>query len=252
MAEPGSFLGEVQRGLRRFWHTRWFIKWPIIVLAGLVLLAIAVPGSGDENGGDQAAASAGSTGEATPATASVPANTPKPTNTPKPAATPTPELTLEQKFARSYKDNKGFMVRAVGDPEVRWQPESGTLEFRKKAEALSEGDTLTITAHSALVANKAIWTTYPEVKLLQFTLVGEFSNQATGASSSQVAAAIMVDRATAEKWDYDGLKGVVLADNKRLFCNAPHYFIHLAIYRALKDPGCLGLPGKDPGPMLLE
>lgn len=260
MAKPGSFVGEVQRGLRGFWGTRWFIKWPIIVFAGLVLLAIVVPSSDDDENaeGDQVAAAADKTAEPTPADESEatktpkPTNTAKPTNTPKPAATPTPELTVEQKFAKSYKDNKGFMVRAVGDPDVRWLPESGTLEFRKKADALSEGDALTITAHSALVANRAIWSTYPEVKLVQFTLIGEFINQTTGASTDEVSAAIMVDRETASKWDYDGLKSLVLNDNKRLFCNAPHHFIHIAIYRALKDTGCLGLPGKEPGPMVLD
>lgn len=180
---------------------------------------------------------------------------PASTNTPKPTAEPTNTpvpLTFEQQVAKSYKDNKGFMVRAVSGPTVRWISESGILELRKYENSNGAGDTLTVVAHSALVANKAIWTTYPEVKLLQFTLVEDFTNLNTGAKSQEVSAAIMIDRATAAKFDYNGLKNVILGDNKRFFCTAPHAFINFIVFREIKDKGCIGLPGKDPAIMLLD
>lgn len=120
MADSGTFLGEVQRGFRRFWGTRWFIKWPVMVFGGLALLAIVVPGSDDTENGDGARPAVGadestepaSTKEAAsdkstpePERTTVPAgtpeatntpgatDTPRPTNTPKPTNTPQPTNT---------------------------------------------------------------------------------------------------------------------------------------------------------------
>lgn len=264
MAEPGTLRGEIERGWARFWALPWKWKGTFIGIAVFGLLIIVSAAAG--GGGDDASKASPDKTEQPSADGSKDSptlkatNTPKPTDTPKatntsaPTATPTPELTLEQQFAKSYKDNRGFMSHAASDPSVRWVPESGVLEFRKfdKNVLGGGGQSLTITAHSTLVASKAIFSTYPEVRLLQFTLVEEFTSLNTGQRFQSVSAAIMLDRATADTFDYNGMKDVVILDNKRLFCVAPHHFIYLVTYRDIKDTGCLGLPGKDPEPMLLD
>ncbi|MDO8617155.1 MAG: hypothetical protein Q7T33_15705 [Dehalococcoidia bacterium] len=257
MADEGTFLGEVQRGWQRFWRLSWWWKGPIIAFVALVLIgvvaSIAGGGSDDKKPDSQARAtttvSATAPATATKETAS-PTKTPAPTATPEDTTEPTPAPTSEPtetpldmvgQVTKSYKDNQGFMPRASADDlNVQWLPELGGLvKIEMNPETvLTEGDSLTITAHSALVASKAIWTTYPEVQQIEVTMLGDFIDQ-FGVSSTKVAASITVLRPTGEKFQYDGLKDLVYLDNKHLFCVADHYQIHLAIYQALGDKGCL-------------
>jgi hypothetical protein len=58
MAEPGTFLGELQRGCTRFWHLSWWWKGPILSFVALVVLggiAAAVGGGGEEDKSEEAA-----------------------------------------------------------------------------------------------------------------------------------------------------------------------------------------------------
>jgi len=69
-------------------------------------------------------------------------------------------------------------------------PDSARLEFDiLPTDVLTNGDFLTLTAHSALVASKAVWTTYAEVQEIKFSTYTEFTDQ-YGATSKDVAASI--------------------------------------------------------------
>lgn len=165
------------------------------------------------------------------------------TPAPSPSPTPTAEsLTTSQQIANSYRANLDFMARASAD-NLRVQTLAGLVEIDVHPQTvLTEGDALTIAAESALVASRAIWTTYPDVQQIELKMLGDFTDQ-FGASTTDVAASITVLRATAERFQYDGLRDLVYGDNKHLFCVADHYQIHLAIYQALGDTGCLSTWG---------
>lgn len=106
MAEPGTFIGEVQRGVQRFWGLSWWWKGPI--LAVVVLLAVgmiaAVAGGGDDDSPDQIRASESTRtsrplpdDEDDPTPTDEPSKTDAPTDphTPEPTRAPTPEPTPE-------------------------------------------------------------------------------------------------------------------------------------------------------------
>lgn len=223
-----------------FWSKSWKIKAPVLVVAAFVVLSIigAASGGGDE---EPKAASADETVEATATKAEKATNTPKPTETPKPTATP---LTFEEKLLKSYRDNKGFMVRATDDGiALKWDEATGEVNIDLYPKTfLSDGDVLTIAGHSAIVANRAIWSTYPEVKRLKVNVWSEFTLP-TGQKQNLVAGGITVVRSTASLYAYDGLKDRELLDNKSFFCVADGYVIHPSVYTALGDKGCLVAAG---------
>lgn len=137
------------------------------------------------------------------------------------------------------------MVRATDDSlVVTWFPDrDGTVVLQLAPKAVgSEGDTLTIASHSGIVASKAIWTTYPEVQHIRVDVLVDFTD-AAGATKKEVAVSTTVDRATAEKFVYDGLSSRAYSDNKLWVCGADEYRVHAAVYLALKDKGCLALFG---------
>ena len=251
MREQGTFLGEVERGWQRFWGLSWWWKGPIIGFVAFFLLGavVSIFGGGDE---DESASSVESTSsptitaspQETVVTAAASETTP-PTPTPELTAEPTAvPLNMVQQLTKSYEDEQNFMIRASDDElNVQWLPELGGLvKIEIKTLPFSNGDFLTITAHSALVASKAIWSAYPDVEQIELTLLGDFTDQ-FGASTTGPAAAMTVFRATGEQIDYDGMEGLVYGDNKHLFCVADHYQIAPSIYQKLGDKGCLAAWG---------
>jgi hypothetical protein len=111
------------------------------------------------------------------------------------------------------------------------------LELYPKT-VLSDGDILTIASASAVVASKAIWTTYLQVDLMQVDVRVEFTDQ-FGKKSVESAALLTITRSTGEKFVYDGLRDRVISDNKILFCAVDHYRIHPSVYAKLGNKGCL-------------
>lgn len=244
---------------RRFrsWHIGWQIaSWVGVAFAALTLIGLignlAECGGASCGDNDAPAAAPDSTETVAPATpepatpsatVAEPTSTPEPTLAPEPTATATP-VPVEQQFAKSYRDNRDFMVRASAENlAIAWDAGLGILTIRvKPSSVLSNGDFLTIAGHSAIVAGRAIWTTYPAVQILQLSVLADFIS-ATGQTTEEIAAFISVDRSTAATFDYDGLKIRELNDNKAFFCVATIYRIHLSIYSKLGDPGCLALWG---------
>lgn len=98
MAEPGTFIGEVQRGWQRFWRLSWWWKGPILGVIGLIAIGTvgAIAGGGEDKPKDEAGAeraTAAATRTTAPTRAPVPtttAPTPTPAPTPPPTAPPTP------------------------------------------------------------------------------------------------------------------------------------------------------------------
>lgn len=77
----------------RYWDTRWFVKWPIAVLVGLVVLGALAPSTEEEADADQGGTSVAVTSTAVVAATTTPEPTIAATETPAPAATeacPTP------------------------------------------------------------------------------------------------------------------------------------------------------------------
>ena len=140
---------------------------------------------------------------------------------------------------KSYRDNRGFMSRATNDQlAVNWQPQGGIATFTVHGAEAAGGGFLTVASHSALVANRAVWTTYPEVEEIRLVVMSDFVDQ-FGAKKADIAAMITTLRPTGIQFQYDGLKDRVILDNKSLFCVADNYRIHGAIYREINDKGCL-------------
>lgn len=250
MAEPGTFLGEVARAWHRFWGLSWKWKAPILVVLGIVVLSVigAAAGGGDD---DKTVTASDDSPKATNTTK--PADTPKPAETPKPDSTATPVLSLEQQIEKSYRDNRGFMTRASAEGLKVRQVADGVIVIELSPSAIaSEGDTLTIAGQSAIVASRAVWGTYPSVQQLQVTVWIGITDQ-FGAKSNAIGAAIMVDRPTGEKLQYDGLKDRQIVDNKSFFCTADHYFVNIIVFREIVDKGCMAAfgAGKDPEPVIL-
>ena len=159
---------------------------------------------------------------------------------PQPPTAVPPEPPFEERAAKSYRDNRGFMLRASADGlKVTWTAQGGILIIDLTPKAiLSEGDSLTIAGASAIVASRAVWTTYPEVQEITVSIWTSFTDQ-VGASSQEIAAGTTVRRPTGDRFQYDGLRDRALGDNKLFFCAADRYQIHPAVYRELKDKGCL-------------
>lgn len=238
MADEGTFIGEVQRGWQRFSRLSWWWKGPILGGVGFValIIALAAAGGGSDKKSDSEV-------QAT-TTAAPPAETTSPSpETIPPTAAPEPTTEapdIAKQIQGSYNDNRDFMIRASDDElKVEWLPDQGLVKIQIHPETvLTEGDSLTIAAHSSLVASRAIWTTYPDVQQIELTMLGDFTDP-LGATTTELTAQITVLRALGEQFQYDGLRDLIYADNKHLFCVADHYELHLAIYRALEDKGCL-------------
>src|SRR5581483_5590918 len=127
-----------------------------------------------------------------------------------------------------FRDNLGFMDRASGEHlQVALDP-GGIVAIRVQPSRIrDEGDNLTIAAHTAVVASKAIWSTYPAVQRIDVSVVRSFTD-AYGAVQVETTAMLQIKRATGEKFVYDGLKARVEADNTLLFCTADGYRIQPA------------------------
>ena len=60
-------------------------------------------------------------------------------------------------------------------------------------------------------------------------------------SSTEAAATIIVDKATSDKFDYNGLKDRVLLSPANMYCISTSYSIHPAVWKTLDDgdKGCM-------------
>lgn len=227
---------EMKAGIRRFWALPW--RWKGSIVAGVAVVIVIISVAAGSGGGSKGSGSTRTALVQAKTATSTATATPKRTAA-LPTATPTP-LSIEAQLKKSYEDNRGFMIRAVGDPvKVSFDPAAGTAEFDVYPKAIaSEGDVLTIESASAIVASKAVWSSYPQVKEIIVATYLDFTN-ASGASRSEVAASTSILRATGNTFVYDGLKSRALSDNKLWFCGADAYNIHPAIYTKLGNPGCL-------------
>lgn len=180
----------------------------------------------------------------TPAPTQAPTETPTPapaTPTPAPTANPTPTpppstFTVDA-VSKSIRDNRNFMPRSSMD-KMQVSISGGLVRFEVEPNLINETDALTVASHNAIVASRAIWTTYPEAQAIQVVVLNELTDQ-FGAKKVEQITYIQVNRATGEMFQYDGLKSRVISDNKLMFCNADKYQIHPVVYTRIQDKGCL-------------
>ena len=239
----------------------------------VVLLLSVVSGSeGDESGSEATATPSRSAATAAPARTSAPAQTatpsptatpaqtatPSPTATPAQTATPSPTATpartptpaptplpwraaeLNHLSVRSALENADDTIRSVSLDEYHSLDitTDGTVVLTYRVEsALSETDLLTIGAHTAFSAFRALFVN-PRVEGVGVTVETKWIDQ-LGNTKWDFATIATFERATADLADWSGLEGLVLGDNKRLFCAADAFAIHPAIYTRLGDKGCL-------------
>lgn len=228
----------------KFWGLRWRWKGSIIGVAVIVIIAIATSAGGGSSNKDNT--------PATVAVAAVKSSTAKPntptaaptkivatatTAPPKPTATP---ASFEAQLLKSYQDNRDFMSRAVGSPvKVTWDASTATATFDVyPSTILNEADALTIAGASAIVANKAVWSTYPQVGTIVTNAWIDVTDS-TGATTKQNVVSSTVVRATGTKFVYSGLKDRAAQDNKLWFCGADAYQLDAVIYLKIKDLGCM-------------
>jgi len=146
---------------------------------------------------------------------------------------------------QSFRDNLSFMDRASGQGlQVSVDAATGRIIISVKPDHFnSEDEVLTILSQTAVVASKAVWTTYSAARLIDIQFRAD-TTDAFGAKSEDVLASIQIERGTGLKFVYDGLKQRVQADNRLLFCTADGYMISPLIYAKVEDFGCLSSPGR--------
>jgi hypothetical protein len=145
---------------------------------------------------------------------------------------------------KSFRDNLGYATRASAENlQVEVDESAGMVRITvKPSQVLNEADILTIGSATALVASKAIWTTYPEAQAIYVDVDADVTDQ-FGATSTKPVAESIVNRGTGSRFIYDGLRDRVNADNKLFYCISDHYVIAAFIYVKLKDRGCLAAAG---------
>jgi hypothetical protein len=179
---------------------------------------------------------------ASPSPSAQPTPTPEPTASPSPtpslSPSPTPSPTPEEAIAQSIRDNRSFMSRASTDKMTVELTPVGLVTITIEPTLANETDALTVAGQTALVANRAIWTTYPDVQQIRVELLNEVTD-ANGAKSVVPVTFLQFNRATATPFQYDGLKQQATSDNKYMYCLADEYSIAPFIYAEVRDKGCL-------------
>ena len=255
----GVWLITIPFMFRRAARFTWL---PYVGVATVVVLLLGVvSGSeGDESGSEATATPSRSAATAAPARTSALAQTatPSPTATPAQTATPSPTATpartptpapthlpwraaeLNHLSVRSALENADDTIRSVSLDEYHSLDitTDGTVVLTYRVEsALSETDLLTIGAHTAFSAFRALFVN-PRVEGVGVTVETKWIDQ-LGNTKWDFATIATFERATADRADWSGLEDLVLGDNKRLFCAADAFAIHPAIYTRLGDKGCL-------------
>lgn len=137
-----------------------------------------------------------------------------------------PDINSDNVTFLSVIDAEGFVV---------------AIEFRP-GEALSETDFLTIAGESTLVAMAKLFGN-PQVQRVKVSAMADLVD-AFGNESMQVVTTATINRATANRINWQGLASRQSSDNKHVFCIADEYAIRPVVYNELKDKGCLTGPSR--------
>lgn len=100
-----------------------------------------------------------------------------------------------------------------------------------------ESEVVTYGAGAAFNASRALFAN-PRVQTVTVEIRSDFVDQ-LGNTLAKRSSMITLKRSTANKIDWNGLRKMVLADNKHLYCAADGWYLHGIVYDELKDRGCL-------------
>lgn len=170
-----------------------------------------------------------------------PAPPPPTAATTPPAAPPPPPGVARpltpQNVAQSVGDGRAFMPRTA-NVDIEALVEGQGVTVRVPPALTDEADALTLGSQMLVAAGRSVFRAYPNVQSLKVEVQSEVVDSA-GRRSVIPVATLELDRATAERLDYDALKPRVIADNRTLFCMADRYQILSTIFSRLRDRGCL-------------
>jgi hypothetical protein len=184
-----------------------------------------------------------------------PTVTPAPTHTPTPtpaqvtvvavppSAAPSPGYALSGDGVASLLEaHKGdFIAANLDDLHVTVLAAQGEVDIRVKPSfMLNEADVIRMGGADALLTAQQIFGTYKPVKLVRVEVDADFTD-AYGNTSTGAAANLAINRTTAAKISYEGMKGMPASQP---WCVADIYYIAPAIWNALNqgDRGCLTGP----------
>jgi hypothetical protein len=181
------------------------------------------------------------TAAATPRPTAVPTPAPTPQLTPVPTAAPNPHALTAAHIEQSISDNQSFGTSTDFSHEnVAIDGGDVTITFKPDSE-FNGASTDRHVAEDTLVAGHALLTGwYPAIASVTVTEMADFTDQ-YGKSSTEAAATITIDKATSDKFDYNGLKDRVLVSPANMYCISTSYTIHPAIWKTLDDgdKGCM-------------
>lgn len=100
-----------------------------------------------------------------------------------------------------------------------------------------ESEIVTYGSRAAFNASRALFAN-PAVQLVTVELESDFVDR-FGATASRRSSLITVDRHTADRIDWDGMRSLILRDNKSFYCASNLWYLHQIVYESLKDLGCL-------------
>ncbi len=164
---------------------------------------------------------------------------------PAPTATPEPPkwsdgipVTDESvRAALSQRNSLLYFPFGLEHPESIEISDGGDVRLSYAWDSEKLTDFVTYGAHAAYDAFRLLFAN-PRIGIVGVELRSHYLDR-LGNVVVEPSTIIAMKRTTADQTNWDGLRVLVLKDNKRMFCSADAWFIHPLAYDALKDKGCL-------------
>lgn len=206
-----------------------------------ILLVLAMLGSMfDSEGESQPAESPAAVAES-PAAGTRPAPSAVPSQEPAPdwaSGVPLTEESVRAALA-AVKDGAIPTTEKLDAPTaISVATDTGTISLSYKPEALwNEQSYVGRGADTAFSAMRYLFRN-PSVQTVTVTMLADWTDQ-YGNTKESPSTAITINRATADKINWDGIEDQVMIEDKHLYCIADKPYIHPAITLKMDELGCL-------------
>ena len=231
------------------------IKWAVTGILAVLIVVAAVSGAvgGGEDGDDARSVVADTVTEPPRTEQSSAAATKQPTQVPTQTLVPPPTATLPPSWEDGAPTNEESVRAALEDADEMIRSENlgrptrvvanlGTVTVEYKADSIfGETDLLTVAAQTTYSALRALFMN-PQVESVSVNIVADWTDQYGRTTEEPTTSVFLAREFVDSRIDWDGLRDLVYADNKHIFCIvelAEDYYIHPAIYVRLEDKGFL-------------
>jgi hypothetical protein len=151
-----------------------------------------------------------------------------------------PHVLTESNVAKSLNDNSNFEILTNLD-NLKITIFGGQITIDVKPNSVwDDSHMMKIGADDTIVASKAIWGWYSDAEQITVNVHTDFTDQ-LGNTKDDIAVQTQVTKDTAAKFNYAGLKDLVLVTPSTMYCDSDHYYIHPAVWKNLggNDRGCM-------------